>query len=292
MVDKENLIIPVYLNQRVVFDLVAMFEGGIAAVTQVSETQSNSKSLTGEASSVFGLNQAFASLFRIDLSGKVGGTVTSEKGQTQNEQRIHTPASLFMAFRAKLRAKSFIKDDASDVQFSPGDIVEFSAVLQRNPLLETLDSFIELANMMQALSKGELKPRGNQTSDLDKNKRQMESLLKSLKGSETVDLTTGPIKSSHRTVITLEQKYLNDPSMADLADGTFRVVGKITRVVGQKEEAISLNRKSPLGKLPPTFLADMKKSLEGPEFSGFKLRPLEWEVPGPALHVMPIAIFA
>jgi hypothetical protein len=42
MLKEDDLIIPVYLNQRIVFDLVAMLQGGIAAVTQVSQTQKES----------------------------------------------------------------------------------------------------------------------------------------------------------------------------------------------------------------------------------------------------------
>jgi hypothetical protein len=218
--------------------------------------------------------------------------VASETGETRNEQRIHTPASLFIALRALLREKRFIINDDSRATFRPGDIIEFEAVLQRNPLVETIGSFIELVDIMQVFAQSEPKRKGDQTSDMNKMKRQMESFIKALTGSDTVDLTTDPLKSSHRAVITLEQQYLNDPTMADLVDGTFRVVGKVTRVVGENDEPISLNRKSALSKLPPSVLTKLKESFNSPELGGFTFRPLEWEVSGPAIHVLPIAIFA
>ncbi len=40
MIDSNDLVIPVYLNQRVVFDLVAVLQDGIASVTQISQTHS------------------------------------------------------------------------------------------------------------------------------------------------------------------------------------------------------------------------------------------------------------
>jgi len=40
MLESDDLIIPVYLNQRVVFDLVAVLQNGIASVTQISQTHS------------------------------------------------------------------------------------------------------------------------------------------------------------------------------------------------------------------------------------------------------------
>jgi hypothetical protein len=80
--------------------------------------------------------------------------------------------------------------------------------------------------------------------------------------------------------------------MSDLVDGTFRVVGKVTRVIDEHDEAISLNRKSAMGKLPPTSMAQMKTAFEGPDLAGFALPVLEWEIPGPAIQVLPIAISA
>lgn len=292
MVEREDLVVPVYLNQRIVFDLVAMLQGGIAAVTQITQTQSDSSSISGEVSSTFGLSQALSSLLRVDFSGKAGGSTAAEMGEMRSEQRIHTPASLFIALRALLREKDFIVTDATDRAFQPGDIVEFSAILQRNPLLESIGSFIELVDMMQAFTQGEPKQKGTKSSELNKMKRQMETFVSALQGSDTLDLTTESLASSHRAVITLEQQYLNDPTMADLVDGTFRVVGKVTRVVGPEDEPISLNRKSAMGKLPPSVMEQMKQAFEGPDFSGFAFRSLEWEIDGPAIQVIPIAIFA
>lgn len=293
MVDREDLIVPVYLNQRIVFDLVAMLQGGIASVTQVSRTESESDGVSGEVSSTFGLSQALSSLLRVDISGKATGQAASTSDETRSEQRIHTPASLFISLRALLREKQYIVDDAAQTEFRPGDIVEFSALLQRNPLLETIDSFIELVDMIQLFSQGEPKQKGSSgTAGLNKTKRQMESFVKALRGSDTVDLTTPELKSGARAVITVEQQYLSDPSMADLVDGTFRVVGKVIRVVGAGDDAISLNRKSAMGKLPPQTLEEMKSAFASPELGGFAFRPLEWEVTGPAIQILPIAIFA
>ena len=35
----EKLIVPVYLNQRLVFDLLAMLQGGISTVTAINKTE-------------------------------------------------------------------------------------------------------------------------------------------------------------------------------------------------------------------------------------------------------------
>jgi len=123
-------------------------------------------------------------------------------------------------------------------------------------------------------------------------KGQMESFISTLVASDTMDLTTAPLKSGYRCVITLEKQYLNDPSMSDLVDGTFRVIGKVTRVISDDEGAISLNRKSAMSRLPGPMMVQLMEVFEGPDLKGFSLPQMEWEIPGPVMQVLPIAIFA
>ena len=59
MVKSDDLIIPVYLNQRIVFDLVAMLQGGIAAITQVYNTEKISETTSSEGSGTFGLSRLY-----------------------------------------------------------------------------------------------------------------------------------------------------------------------------------------------------------------------------------------
>lgn len=292
-VTQDDLIIPVYLNQRVVFDLVAMLQGGIASVTQVSKMQEQSGKVGAEVKTEFGLSKALSSLLRIDLSGKVGGTKTDVSGETRSEQRIHTPASLFIELRASLREKKYILQDSETIIPSPGSIVEFSASLRRNPFLETISTFVELLEMAQAFADNVPKGRkGGSSSEEQKLKRQMESFMSTLTTSDTVDLTTAALKCGYRSVITLEKQYLNDQSMSDLVDGTFRVVGKVTRVINAGEGAISLNRKSAIGRVPDFILMDLREQLKGAELEGFSFPEIEWEIVGPVIQVLPIAIFA
>jgi len=292
MFNADDLIIPVYLNQRIVFDLVAMLQGGISTVTQVSQSKNESESVSAEVGATFGLSKALSSLLRIDFSGKAIGATSGESKETRNEERIHTPASLFIALRALLREKELLIQESKTIQHSAGRIIEFSAVLKRNPLVETIDAFIEMIDMFEAFTEKPAKGKGKHGSENQKMKKQMESFVSALKSSETMDLTTSPLESSHRGVITLENQYLNDPSMSDLVDGTFKVVGKVIRVIEEGKGAISLNRKSALGRLPDSVLAQLSQVFQQPELEGFSFPKFEWEVEGPVIQVLPIAIFA
>ena len=84
--------------------------------------------------------------------------------------------------------------------------------------------------------------------------KQVNSLVKALTSGESRDLVSsiGEIN----VVITTEQRYFNDPTMNDVIDGTFRVFGKASRVIPERnDEGINLLRKSLLGQfkalLPP-----------------------------------------
>lgn len=290
--DTHDLVIPVYLNQRIVFDLVAVLQGGIASVTQVSQTQAQRAGETRQIGAAFGVAEAFSSLLRIDLSGKRDKQSSDESSTTTTQERIHTPVSLFITLRAILREKKCLKLVDSGATLSPGDLVEFSSVLKRNPLLETLDSFNEMIEMFEAFSPRPQKGKGNQANEIAQIKKQIGSLISSLKSGDTVDLTTPPLPSSHRAVISLETQNLNDPTMSDLVDGTFRVVGKVTRCLAKSEGAISLNRKSAINRLPASTLEQFKRALQAPELAEMSLPVLEWEIPAPAIQVLPIAIFA
>jgi hypothetical protein len=293
MASQDDLIMPVYLNQRVVFDLVAMMQGGIASVTQVSHTQRERANVVAEVSSQFGLSRALSSLLRIDLSGNVTGRAAGESDETRTEQRIHTPASLFIALRSALHQRQYILQDGIMAKPSPGCIIEFSASLRRNPLAETIKAFVEFLKVADALAEDPTKTKKrDRLSDEQKMMRQMESFLSALAVGDTMDLITEPLKCLYRSVITLEKQYLNDPSMSDLVDGTFRVVGKVTRVIDAGKGAIGLNRKSAMGRLPSSAMEQFRAQLEKPELAAFSFPKMEWDVEGPVIQVLPIAIFS
>ena len=290
MVKSDDLIIPVYLNQRIVFDFVAMLQGGIAAVTQVSQTEKISETTSAEGSGTFGLSKALSSLFRIDFSGKATGKAECESKSAFSEERIHTPASMFIYLRALLREQGDLIQETEDMKPMAGNIIEFSAILKRNPLLETFDWMIESFDLFKPFA--DQKSKAKQESDVQKMKKNMETFVSTLRSGNMQDLTTTPLLSGHRCVITLEKQYLNDQSMSDLVDGTFKVVGKIIRVIEEDSGAISLNRNTALGRLPEGTMIGLREVFKQPNFEGYKMPEFEWEIPGPVIQILPIAIFA
>jgi len=293
---ESGLLIPVYLNQRMVFDLVAMLQGGISTVTRVSELSQERTSTERDVGGAFGLTNAFASLLKIGLSATRRQASGGESGRTAEEERVHTPASLFFALRRLLSEKEFLHRDGTEAPRT-GMFLEFSATLNRNPVIEVMDALHQMLSMAELFTEPE-QPRASRHQKGPKPfpkknpVNQIEQFREMLRTGETTDLTTGALQSGHRAVVTLETQYLNDPSMGDVVDGTFTVVGKVTRVLAAGEGSVSLIRKTALGRMPQALLDQLLEGLnELSSAQGFALPTIEWQIKAPVVQILPVAIY-
>lgn len=137
-------IIPVYLNQRIVFDLLAMLEGGIATVERVSATESKTTEDTRRYGAEFGLSKALSGILKIGVSGARESGQGSGTDIQRDSERYHTPASLFSNLRLRLQNRGLINALDETAGPSTDTFVEFTAPLERNPLIATLDSMASL----------------------------------------------------------------------------------------------------------------------------------------------------
>lgn len=290
-------IVPVYLNQKIVFDLVAMLRGGISTVTAVTSSTGEQQNERQEVSAKFGLSEALSTLLSINLSGGKMKGQTNDSSTALAEERVHTPASLFYELRNMLAEQGCLIFPEPGKLPSPGAFVEFTAELNRNPILETLDSLSEMLRLAilfsdqpQQSKKGGAK---NQKSEEQKMREQIASLSDALKAGSTIDLTTSSAEPGFRSVVTVETKFLNDPLMSDLVDGRFSVLGKVIRSVAAGNDSISLLRKTALEKMPKGTLDEVFTALSNLKSEeGFAMPEILWEVPGPAIQVLPVAIYA
>lgn len=86
---------------------------------------------------------------------------------------------------------------------------------------------------------------------------------------------------------------MNDPLMSDLVDGQFKVLGIITKSISDESDSINLLRKTTLSKLPPeitdSFIDILKKLRDDYDF---KIPTPNMAIHGPAIQVLPVAIYA
>ena len=303
-----DLLIALYLNQRVTFDLLAILEDGFAQMTTLQASSSSSEGSAVEAGGQLGIGNPFAFL-GLSLGGKGKRDAATKSDEVITEQLFHTPTSLFARLREQLMEKGLVNVlEANSVAFEdvfPGQFVEFEAVLRRSPAVSVLETLIGLAPIMEAVdvppapaSAGSTsrKTGGRSKKDQAKQRVQPAKGMKEMKlmldavtaaGSEDLVAECGV----HRFVLTAEKPYFVDSTMNDVIDGTFRVFGKVTRVVPEKaEEGISLLRRSALGNFRDA-VKELQPAFAGLREAGFK-GEVEMEIPAPTLQQIPIGIFA
>jgi hypothetical protein len=275
--------------------MIAMLEGGISTVTRISSMESSAKGDDRRYGAAFGLSQALSSLLKIDISGEKSQKKDDSMALKKDLERVHTPSSLMQSLRIRLKEEERVTLVEKNYHPEAGNIIEFKAFLRRNPLIQTMDAFVGLMDLAIMFEDNKKQPgaRRGEPGENVKIRKQMDKFLQILRSGDTIDIVSDVLESGHRAVITLEQEYLSDPTMADLVDGQFTILGKIIRVVAETNSAISLFRKSPLSAMPKVVLEQAllpfsKLSKE----QGFSIPEPEWEITGPAMHILPISIFA
>lgn len=302
-----DLPIALYLNQRVTFDLLAVLEDGFAQMATLQTSSSNAETTGLEAGAQLGIANPFAFL-GLSLGGKGKRDTSAQSDEVMTEQLFHTPTSLFARLRQQLMEQGLVKViEADSVAFEDvvaGQFVEFEAVLRRSPVVSVLESLIGLAPILEAVDTPPATAPANQSrrrggrgqKNQPKQKSQPVEGMRELKlmrdavaaaGSEDLVAECG----SHRFVLTAEKPYFVDSTMNDVIDGTFRVFGKVTRVVPEEAgEGISLLRRSALGNFGDV-VKELQPVFEGLRDAGFS-GEAETEIPAPTLQLIPIGIFA
>lgn len=292
---QNELITPVYLNQRIVFDMIAMLQGGISTVSRITSSESNTLQNSQDYGASFGLSKALSSLIRVDLSAKAQSGESTNQDIHKAEERVHTPSSLFQSLRSDIAQKNALHIDTPDYRPTIRDFVEFSVPVRRNPLIQMMDTFIQLIDITFTLQTGAQKKKQPQAPDqksLLSVKKQMSDFIADLKTGTTVDVVTDTLRCGYSSVITLEREYLNNPSMSDLVDGNFNVLGKIIRVISDSSKSISLLRNSAVGAMPKGVLKQLLDSLSSiSDTTDIDLPQMNIEIQGPVIQILPLAIF-
>jgi len=293
MVEKSNRILPItsYLNQKIVFDLLAVIEDGFSQVKNLSVSNEEGKSRESKAGGEIGLSNAFGLLgIGTKLKASLGSDSHDLDKTSTTEERVHTPASLFSKILTYLNDEELIyqiKEPTDLEHLKPGEFVQFNCLLQQNPLVSLLDS-IEQFGVMAIRMEGEKKRKDSNSEIL----KQIKAIKSSLTQNNFVDLIcTINEKKKLKAVLPVYSDYFFNNNMNELIDGNFTVVGKVVKVVNNEESNINLFRNTgfklfkqeALEKMFASFENDMDKELDIPEITS--------KVNKPSLLVLPISIF-
>ena len=120
--------------------------------------------------------------------------------------------------------------------------------------------------------------------------KQIKEFSDELKHSGTVDFILSG--STGTIVLSAQEQYLANDNISEILGGKFKVLGKVIAICKDDSESIDLLRKTTLSILTDEMLADIFSGFENEDMKQFNLPKLVTKIKGPAMIVIPIAIYA
>jgi len=304
--DGASLRYPLYLDVPMMISFLAAIEDGVSFDATVSQKSgSNLKNARGAEGRV--KLPSFLSLLGVDVQGHIG----TEKIQDSSEEiqlvRRHTEASLFNRLRNVLLDGNCIHSVSKGQDISgltPGCIIEVSGVVARNPveeLLVLLEKVLSLTKIAGdpagrgSTGKPNAKPTqspGALANNIPKEIKQLAEWLRTdLEGAEMNDTVLEFVDDGGKPftcILTLSKDYGTGRSFDSLLGAELAVLGKITKNVGRGDE-INLLRRSTLGYMQTQIMTDMFEQIT--RAGAFNISLRSFQVSGPCLQILPLAIF-
>ena len=288
-IKSDRLIIPVYINEKIVLDMLAIIEDGFSMVSQINYTDHTENNSVQKADAEISTSTTLLSkLLKIDVSG--GLSHEGNRGQNENiiKEKVHTNVSLLSKFRSFLVEQKILKSDLDFSKMQVGDFIEVEGELQKNPIINYMDSFIDLFRMVDIFTEQpqtkKSKPREDETVT------QIKSFAEELKHSGTIDFILSDEKGT--TVLSVQEQYLANDNISEIIGGHFKVLGKVISICKEDTENIDLLRKTSLTILQEDLLNDMFSGFKTEDMKQFNLPELKTKIISPAVIVIPIAIYA
>lgn len=290
---ERKLAIPIYLNQRIVFDLLAIVEEGFSQLQSVKTSEKNEKGTNADVSGEIGTKNVFAFL-NLGLKSGVGRKDSTLAEKEVQEERVFTPASLFSKLRDSLieRKTLNILDDKLDLsKLKPGAFVEFSGVLKRNPMIAYMEGMIQMLEMSMLFT---AQPKKQKPNTEQETINQMKKFTGMLKQAGALDLISEMVNVPNmKAVVPVQLEYFSNESPADIIDGQFVVLGKVVRFIPEEStDFVNLLRGTPLAYLPEENLTQVTSGFREMSSQITIEDDFTAQVHGPVLLIIPIAIYA
>ena len=294
-VTSDQLIIPVYLNEKTVLDMLAIIEDGFSMVSEVTSSNQDASSSTGKLSGGISTKAILDKLLKIQLEGSFQKDKSTTSEVDTKLEKVHTNVSLLSKFRSELIDGNLLTCKAGDnldiSNIKAGDFIEIEGELQKNPMMEKFIDVFRMADIFTDKPQLGSKKVSSEKKNTDNiTVRQMQSFLNELKHTGTVDFI---LESSAGTaVLSAQEQYLANDNISELIGGTFKVLGKIIRVCKEDEDGINLLRKTTLNILNNTTREQFLSMFKAEELATFNLPDVRFMITPPAVIIIPVAIYA
>lgn len=296
-ISKEQLVIPVYLNEKIVLDMLAIIEDGFSKVSEVSTSFESTDKINSKLDVGFSTKNILEKLLKIQLNAEISGESMEGDSGSSKSEKVHTNVSLFSKFRIALEKNNLlfckVGNEIDIEKCKTGDFIEIEGELQKNPMIDLIEKFLGIYKMANIFDdKATLGKRKEATTQKELEKKtlkQIEQFLYELKSTGTIDFI---VENKNTTVVlSAQEKYLSNDNICELLGGQFKVLGKIIKICNG-DDKIDLLRKTTLGVLDDVSKNEFLTAFNNPELENFNLPKLRTEIESPSFIVIPIAIYA
>jgi hypothetical protein len=291
----DKLIIPIYINEKIVLDMLAILDDGFSMVSQVNYTEhAGNKSEQNIGTSIGTSATLLSKLLKIDLNTGISHEGEKESENRLSKEKVHTNVSLLSKFRSFLVDEHTLKTDFTIEEISIGDFIEIEGELQKNPLINCLDIFADVFRLADIFTEkpqlGEKTKARVQKQQENETLKQINALAGDLKHSGTIDFIL--TDSQCTAVLSAQEQYLANDNISEMLGGRFKVLGKVIAVCRDENDSIDLLRKTTLSILPDNMLDELVAGFKSDSFDQYHFPKLITKIAGPAVMVIPVAIYA
>ena len=288
-----QLMVPVYINEKIVLDMLAIIEDGFSMVSQVNSSEQK-ESTSEQIGSVNASTSLLNKLLKIDLKGDISHTGNVGENENISKEKVHTNVSLLSKFRTTLEDEKLLDTSSNISNVKIGNFIELEVELQKNPLIDYMDKIVDMFRMVDIFSdEPELGNKKNASMQKKKESlilKQIKDFSAELKHSGTVDFILSG--STGTIVLSAQEQYLANDNISEILGGKFKVLGKVIAICKDDTESIDLLRKTTLSILTDELLDDFFVGFKSEDMKQFNLPELITKIKGPAMIVIPIAIYA
>lgn len=294
-IKSDRLIVPVYINEKIVLDMLAIMEDGFSMVSQINYTEHKESGSAQKAEASVSTSATILSkLLKINISGELNHTGNKGEDESIAKEKVHTNVSLLSKFRSFLAEQGMLKIDFEMSNMQVGDFIEVEGELQKNPLINYMDLFIDLFRMIDIFEEkpqlGNKSQTHNQKQKGNEMVKQIKSFADELKHSGTIDFILSNKKGT--AVLSVQEQYLANDNISEIIGGRFKVLGKVISICKDDTENIDLLRKTSLSILSEELITEMFAGFKNEDMKQFNLPELKTKITGPAIIVIPVAIYA
>ena len=274
--------------------MLAIIDDGFSKVSQINSVERNENSNKKIAGSNISSGSIINKFLKIDFKGDLDNLSAKINKKSISKEKVHTNVSLLSKFRSYLIEKQMLKNRFDIEQINLGDFVEIEGELQKNPLIDFLEAFIDIYKIadifVEPSQLGDRQINREKKENDQKIIKQIWSFSDELKHSGTIDFILSNEKGE--IVLSTQEQYLSNDNISEILGGTFKVLGKVIAICENDTESINLLRKTTLSIMPEDYLEEMFATFKSDDMKELNLPEFKTKIKGPAMIVIPIAIYA